>query len=134
MEWRWCVVANIKKEHIDEEGVLRYGTKEFCGGKKVYLYGSPWISEEYEHDPDSVLALGVNRDGRYQFNAVPVGLLENVRCAQLFRPAVLDLMHTYEMRAGNRRWHEDRKEAALFCKMLGQRMATETEGKAQNEC
>ena len=32
-----CVVANITREPHTEDGVIRYGTKAFPGGRKVYL-------------------------------------------------------------------------------------------------
>ena len=37
--WRFGVVGNIVKQHLDNEGIIRYGTKAFTGGTKVYIDG-----------------------------------------------------------------------------------------------
>ena len=37
--WKYAVAGNIKKSHIDENGILRYGTSAFKGNTKVYLCG-----------------------------------------------------------------------------------------------
>ncbi len=34
---KYCVIGNIVKEHIDEEGIVRHGTLPFPGGRKVYI-------------------------------------------------------------------------------------------------
>lgn len=35
--WRFGVVGNIVRQHLDDKGIIRYGTKAFCGGTKVYI-------------------------------------------------------------------------------------------------
>lgn len=41
-EWRYGVAGNITKTHLDDQGILRYGSSAFCGGAKVYLCGKYW--------------------------------------------------------------------------------------------
>ena len=36
--WRWCLVGNIIEKHpYGEEHEIRYGSKHFSGGTKVYI-------------------------------------------------------------------------------------------------
>ncbi|MBP3447773.1 MAG: hypothetical protein J6K51_01990 [Clostridia bacterium] len=58
--WKYCVVANIVKTRIDENGILRYGTPAFTGGSKVYLCGKIW-----NRNRNGISALGLNRGKRY---------------------------------------------------------------------
>ena len=46
--WRYAVAGNIKKTHIDENGVLRYGTSAFKGNTKVYISGQLWDESDEE--------------------------------------------------------------------------------------
>lgn len=115
-EWRFGVVANIKKEHYDENGILRYGSKAFSGGAKVYLYGRYW-----DETCGMVGALGINRFKRRVFEHVPICLLENVRCQRVYKPSMLESMEYYEWFEGYDWWKrsvEDRKATKDFCKRL----------------
>ena len=40
--WRFCAVGNIVKQHLDENGIVRYGTKAYVGGTRVIIYGQRW--------------------------------------------------------------------------------------------
>lgn len=43
--FKYCVVGNIVRERIDENGVLRHGTAAFKGGTRVYIEG-----KNYDYD------------------------------------------------------------------------------------
>ena len=89
--WRYCVVGNIVKTHIDENGTLRYGTVAYSGGTKVYLCGRLW-----ERGREKISVLGKNRFNRYEITEVSPKLIENVRCKRVFRPHILWFMNNWE--------------------------------------
>ena len=90
--WRYCVVGNIVETHIDENGILRYGTVAYSGGTKVYLCGRFW-----EKDWGKISVLGKTRGSRrYQVTDVLPELLENVRCQKVYRPVILTFMDYFE--------------------------------------
>ncbi len=79
---KYCVVGNIVKRHIDEQGKVRHGTQRFPGGRKVYLTRIIW--------ENGVLAWGNNkRMSRYEYDIVPFNLIENVRSKREFDPFIL---------------------------------------------
>jgi len=89
--WRYGVVGNIAKTHIDKQGVLRYGSSAYRGGTKVYLCGKYW-KKEYS----TIGVIGLNRYKRYEFSDVSSDMIENVRCQRVYRPSVLALMDNWE--------------------------------------
>ena len=89
--WKYCVVGNIVRSHVDENGVLRYGTAAFAGGKKVDLCGKFW-----DGTWDSISVIGLNRNGRYQVVDTPRCLIENVRCQRTYKPAISEIMNNWE--------------------------------------
>ena len=108
--WKYCVVGNIVRSRVDENGVLRYGTAAFAGGKKVYLCGKFWDSTW-----DSISVIGLNRNGRYQVVDTPCCLIENIRCQRTYSPSILKIMNDWEF------WHywwdntaEDKKATEDF--------------------
>ncbi|MBR2730819.1 MAG: hypothetical protein IKD72_02390 [Clostridia bacterium] len=109
--WKYCVVGNIVKTHIDENGILRYGTVAYSGGTKVYLCGKYWRFPDH-----TIGVIGLSRRGRqYCFNSTPVELIENVRLSRTYKPSVLKLMNHCEFE--NCWWHdapEDRAGAEAF--------------------
>ena len=110
--WRFGVIGNIVKQHLDSEGVVRYGTKAFTGGTKVYIDGKGWSP-----DRDTVSVIGLNRFGRYAIESVPVALIENVRTQRIYKPTVLEIMDCEEVMEGWTWWKRtsaDRKEAKAF--------------------
>ena len=117
-QWRFCVAGNIVKSHLDEEGVLRYGTKAFTGGTKVYLDGKGW-----KELPSTISVIGQNRFGRYVLEWVPMELIENVRCQRVFKRTVLNIMDYLE-RMENWSWWQrtaaDRREAEAFAERFKQ--------------
>ena len=92
-KWKYCVVGNITKSHIDENGILRYGTPAFTGGTRVYLCSKYW-------DPSSetIAAIGITRGSRkYHVIDTNPAYIENVRCSKTYHPAVLDIMNNWEL-------------------------------------
>ena len=86
---KYCVVGNIVMEHPDKDGVTRYGTASFPGGRKVYISRRLW--------DDEVVVMGLNRHkSRYTIEAVPLAWIENIRASKSFSPRVLELMTNTE--------------------------------------
>ncbi len=82
---KYCVIGNIVMAHPDENGVIRYGTASFPGGRKVYISRYLWENE--------VTVMGLNRyKNRYAFERIPLAWLENIRFAKTFEPGVLKNM------------------------------------------
>ena len=109
-KFKYCVIGNIKKTHVDAEGILRHGTSAFTGGTKVFLCGKFWQISDKE-----IQVIGLTRGKKYQVHEVPVTLIENVRCSRTFRPWVLAIMDNWE--CWNEWWHdskEDRKATRAF--------------------
>jgi len=90
-QWRYCVVGNIVKTHVDENGILRYGTPAFKGGARVYLVRNFW-----EYPRKEIAVLGLSRGKRYQMKDVSPDLIENVRVRKVYKPAVVGLMSDIE--------------------------------------
>ena len=88
-EWRWCLVGNIVGAHeFGEEHEIRYGTKHFSVGTKVYVYPEfPGMGNE------NIVVIGIPRNKR-DFIEVVVRRrsVENFRCKKVFGPAVLKRM------------------------------------------
>lgn len=92
--WKYCAVGNIIRTHIDENGVLRYGTVAYPSGRKVYLCGKHWDTMQ-----ETISVIGLSRRGRrYRVEDVPVSLIENVRRKQVYKPTVLKIMDNFEFR------------------------------------
>ena len=112
--WRFGVVGNIVRQHLDDKGIIRYGTKAFCGGTKVYIDGKHWTKEN-----ETVEVIGLNRFRRYAIESVPVELIENARCPKIYKPTVLKIMSSVENCDGWFWWDktaEDRRETEAFIK------------------
>ena len=103
--WTYCVVGNIKKTHLDEDGTLRYGTLAFTGGTRVYLAGREWDRTRSHID-----ALGLNRRHKLQVVWTDITLIENVRCQKVFNPAMLEIMSDCEHRSFW--WGKSKREKA----------------------
>lgn len=87
---KYCVIGNIVMEHPDKDGIIRYGTASFPGGRKVYISRRLWGNE--------VVVLGLNRHkSRYATEIVPLAWIENIRFSRTFDLQVLNLMiNTHE--------------------------------------
>lgn len=120
-EFKYCVVGNIVKERIDENGSIKHGTIEFSGGTKVYLCGKP----KYK-DPDMIEVIGLSRMKRYNrryYRVVymPKKYIENIRASRTYKKQILNIMD--DVRSFGYRaqywWHdslEDKKEVEEFVK------------------
>ena len=108
--WKYAVAGNIKKSHLDENGIERYGTLAFTGNTKVYLCGKIWNNERKE-----IAVLGLCRGKRYYVDRVPVDLIENVRMTKVYTPKVLEIMSNWEFADG---WwgnsEDDKKDVLNF--------------------
>ena len=108
--WCWCLVGNIVQEHLfGEEHEIRYGTKQFSGGTKVYLSPAHW-GDGYEN----IVVIGMPRSGNRYIEVVTRSkYIENYRMKMVFKPAVLKRMCESEYR-----WwgdtDEDRKEIIAY--------------------
>ena len=89
--WKYCVVGNIVRSHIDDEGIVRNGTPEYPGGARVYLCGKYW-----DHARKEITVVGLTRGKRHQVHEVPTKLIENVRCSRTYKPGILKIMNNWE--------------------------------------
>lgn len=87
VEWRWCLAGNIIKEHLyGVEKEVRYGTKHFVPGAKVYC------SIAF-NDPDRLVVIGTPRHSRKLIEVIiERRKVENLRIQKCFKPAVLQVM------------------------------------------
>ena len=89
LSWCWCLVGNIGQEHeFGEEHEIRYGTKQFSRGTKVYLAPSQW-GDGYER----IVVIGLPRYGNQYIEVIThSGFIENYRMQKVYKPAVLEMM------------------------------------------
>ena len=104
-DWTYCVVGNIKKNDLDTDGMLRYGTAAFTGGTKVYISGRIW-----DKTRDHINALGITRGKRLQVIWTDISRIENLRCQKVFNPAIIRFMNLHEYRSCW--WGKSKKEKA----------------------
>lgn len=90
-EWKYCVVGNIVKTRIDENGILRYGTSAFTGGTKVYICGKYW-----NETAETITVIGLDRFKEYSVSYVPPNTIINVRCPRVYKTKVLQFMNNPE--------------------------------------
>ncbi|MBU5462701.1 hypothetical protein [Lachnoclostridium sp. MSJ-17] len=87
--WRWCLVGNIIEKHpYGEEHEIRYGSKHFSGGTKVYIAPAQWCD-----GMEKIVVLGLSRYSR-NFVEVVISnkLVENFRLGKVYQPALLRRM------------------------------------------
>ena len=110
LNWRYCIIANIKRQYSDGINPVQYGCNYFPGGRKVYLSNRLWITD------NEVTVMGLNRfKSRYVLKKVSLKILENIRCKRVYKPRVLELMNdteTKDMWRGNAA--KDQKLAEYF--------------------
>ena len=89
LEWRWCLVGNIVREHpFGEDKEIRQGTKQFAPGAKVYCAKSMW-GDGYEN----IGVIGAPRHGHRLIEIIMESKkIENFRIQKVFKPAVLEIM------------------------------------------
>ena len=117
-KWRFCVVRNIVKSHLDEESIERYGTKAFTGGTKVYIGGKYMTADQKEFG-----VIGLNRFGKYVTERVPIHLIENIRWQAVFKPTVIEIMDSLERADGWPWWGRtasEKRELKALAEALNQ--------------
>ena len=124
--WKYAVAGNIKKSHIDENGILRYGTSAFKGNTKVYLCGRLLDERLPNENRKEISVLGLCRGRRYYVDSVPIDLIENVRLTRVYKPTVLKIMSDWEFADG---WwgntQEECDDALAFVKRWNEKYKTE---------
>ena len=124
--WKYAVVGNIKKSHMDENGILRYGTSAFRGNTKVYLCGRLLDVRLLNENRKEISVLGLCRGRRYYVDSVPIDLIENVRLTRVYKPTVLKIMSDWEFADywwGNTQ--EECNDALAFVKCWNEKYKTE---------
>ena len=124
--WKYAVAGNIKKSHIDENGILRYGTSAFKGNTKVYLCGRLLDERLLNENRKEISVLGLCRGRRYYVDSVPIDLIENVRLTRVYKPTVLKIMSEWELADcwwGNTQ--EECNDALAFVKRWNEQYKTE---------
>lgn len=120
-EWKYCVVGNIVRTHLDESGVPRYGTLTYRGGSKVFLEGKYW-----QPDWETIRVLGLCRGNRWLVKDVPVELIEHVRVSRVYKPRVLEIMNNFEFEdCWWKNTAEGKKEAEEFVSAWNTRLFPE---------
>ncbi len=90
-EWCYCVIGNIIPEHFDESDTLRYGTKAFPGGRKVYLSKSFWPEK------GTITVMGLNRyKSKYTTEHISIDLITNIRRSKEYAKRPLEIMGDFE--------------------------------------
>lgn len=87
--WRWCLVGNIVEKHpYGEEHEIRYGSKHFSGGTKVYIAPAQWGD-----GMEKIVVLGLSRHSQ-NFVEVVISskLVENFRLGKAYQPILLKRM------------------------------------------
>ena len=84
--WCWCLIGNIVEKHeFGEEHEIRYGTKQFSRGAKVYLAPAQW-GDGYEN----IVVIGLPRSGNKLMEVVTHSkYVENYRMKKVYKPEVL---------------------------------------------
>ena len=87
--WCWSLVGNIVPEHEYGEGrEIRYGTKQFSRGTKVFLAPAQW-GDGYEN----VVVIGLPRIGNRYIEVITHSkYIENFRMQKVYKPAVVKRM------------------------------------------
>lgn len=88
-EWRWALVGNVVKSHpFGEEHEVRFGSKAFRGGAKLYVAPGQW-GDGFE----KVVVIGRPRQYRgFIEMVIRSELIENFRLKKVFDPSVLRKM------------------------------------------
>lgn len=89
-EWRWALVGNVVESHLfGEKREIRYGTKSFSGGTKVYVAPPQW-----DDGFENVCVIG---KPRHSFKLIEIVMksdnIENFRLKRVFTPSVLKRMN-----------------------------------------
>ena len=87
--WRWCLVGNIVETHeYGEEKEIKFGTKQFRPGAKVYLAPANW-GDGYEN----IVVIGCPRKTRNFIEIIMRSeYVENLRIQKVYAPFLLHMM------------------------------------------
>ena len=87
--WCWSLVGNIVQEHEwGEKREIKYGTKHFSQGTKVFLAPVQW-GDGYEN----IVVIGLPRYGKKYIEIVMRSeYIENYRIKKVYQPAILRRM------------------------------------------
>lgn len=87
--WCWGLVGNIVEKHeFGEAREIKYGTKQFSPGTKVFIAPAQW-GDGYE----KVVVIGLPRHGRGYIEVITQAkYIEHVRLKKVYQPAVLKRM------------------------------------------
>ncbi len=87
--WCWCLVGNIVQNHeFGEEHEIKYGTKQFSRGTKIFLAPAQW-GDGYE----KIVVIGLSRYKKKYIEVVTRSkYVENLRIQKVYKPAILTRM------------------------------------------
>lgn len=87
--WCWSLVGNIVQEHeFGEEREIKYGTKHFSRGTKVFIAPTQW-GDGYE----KIVVIGLPRYGQRYIEVITQSkYIENYRMKKVYKPAILKRM------------------------------------------
>ena len=87
--WCWSLVGNIVPEHeYGEEREIKYGTKHFSRGTKVFIAPTQW-GDGYE----KIVVIGLPRYGHKYIEVITKSkYIENYRMKKVYKPAILKRM------------------------------------------
>ena len=108
-DWIWCLVGNIVEKHeVGEEHEVKYGTKHFSRGTKVYCFPPLW-GDGYER----IKVIGKPRKRKHLITIITrANCIENWRIKKVFNPFVLREM------ARNGGWKNTDRDKADIEKMI----------------
>ena len=127
--WCWCLVGNIVQEHgYGEEHEIKYGTKQFSRGTKVFLAPAQW-GDGYKN----IVAIGLPRYGNKYIEVITrSSYIENYRMKKVYKPAILKLMCSSQYR-----WwgdtEKDRKEIIEYLATRSYEEAKRQKGFLENK-
>lgn len=116
---RWCLVGNIVTCHeYGEDQQIKYGTKQFSGGTKVYIAPAQW-GDGYE----KVVVIGISRKVRHYIEVIiNRRYIENYRLERVYKPSILQRMleSTYRWWDDTEQGRDNIIETAEFWNMVSQ--------------
>ena len=120
---KYCVVANIVDERVDEEGILRHGTASFPAGRKVYISKQIYGNQ--------VNVFGINRFKRPTYDYVHLNELRNIHATRTFSKSAIIHMTDDIIDLIANTWFgykvEDKIAAELYAQILNEAIAGQPE-------
>lgn len=121
----WCLVGNIVQEHeYGEEHEIKYGTKQFSRGTKVFVGPIPFAG----YGNEKSVVIGLPRYGNKYIEVITRSkYIENYRMKKVYKPAILKRMCSSQYR-----WwgdsEEDRGEIIEYLKCVSPEEAKRQKG------